>query len=73
MRVSYFVSWVITRRKVFLNRRFGPIFKGQIVQDDAWLLKRGTMGSLATSDSNHLTPRNNPEDGRIKLNRGQET
>jgi hypothetical protein len=29
-------------------------------------LKEGPTGSPETSVSNHLTPRNNPEDGRIK-------
>jgi hypothetical protein len=28
------------------------------------------ISSPATSASNHLTPRNNPEDARIQLNRG---
>jgi ABC-type branched-subunit amino acid transport system ATPase component len=31
----------------------------------------GPLGSPETSVSNHLTGRNNPEDGRIQFNRGQ--
>ena len=30
----------------------------------------GPIASPETSVSNHLTPRNNPEDGRIQFNRG---
>jgi hypothetical protein len=29
----------------------------------------GPLGNPETSVSNHLTPRNNPKDGRINLNR----
>ena len=33
-------------------------------------LEDGTKGSPEKSVSNHLTPRNNPEDGRIQFDRG---
>ena len=33
-------------------------------------LKMGPKSSPETSVSNHLTPRNNPEEGRIQFNRG---
>jgi hypothetical protein len=39
----------------------GPIFKGPLLED-------GTIDSPETSVSNHLTPRNNPEDERIHKN-----
>jgi hypothetical protein len=35
----------------------------------AWPLPMGPKGSTETSDSNHLTPRKHPEDGRIHFNR----
>jgi hypothetical protein len=41
----------------------GPIFKGR-------LLKIGPIGSPETSVSNHITQRNNPEDGVIHFNGG---
>ena len=45
-----------------------PMFKGQAVQEAAaWSLKIWPIGSPETSVSNHLTPRNNPADGRIRL------
>ena len=36
---------------------------------DSWPLKMGLTGNPETSVSNHLTPRSNPEDGIIQLNR----
>ena len=72
------VFCVITLRKVVLNRRFGTnshIFNGKVVQEEslcfwtAWHVKVGLTGSPETSVFNHLTPRNNPEDGRIQFNR----
>ena len=42
----------------------GPNFKGQ-----ACILEMGPMFSPETSISNPLTPRNNPEDGRIRFYR----
>jgi hypothetical protein len=42
-----------------------PILKGQFVEA-VWPLKIKSIGSTETSVLNHLTPRNNPEDGRIK-------
>jgi hypothetical protein len=54
------------------NWRFGttvPKFKGQVVRT-AWSWKMGPMCSPETSVSNHLTPPNNPEDGKIQVNGG---
>jgi hypothetical protein len=42
---------------------------GQDVQD-ILIFEDGTIGIPETSLSNHLTPWNNPEDGRIQFNRG---
>jgi hypothetical protein len=47
-----------------------PIFKGQAIQEEASLLKMRLIGSPETSVLNHLTGRNNPEDGRIQFNSG---
>jgi hypothetical protein len=44
-----------------------PIFKNQAVQEEAWSLKMRLIGRSETSFSNHLTPRNNPEDGKIQI------
>ena len=53
----------------------GPIFNAQAVQDPwhftALRLKMAPAGSPKTSVSNHLTPRNNPEYGRIQTWRSQ--
>jgi hypothetical protein len=43
-----------------------PIIKGQACWT-AWPLKMGPIGSSETSVSEHLAPRNNPENGRIQL------
>jgi hypothetical protein len=68
------VFWVTTRHKVVWNRRFGtigPIFKGQAVltlgQLEPWWWE--PKGSPETSVSNHLTPRNCPENGTIQVTR----
>ena len=63
------VFWVITRHEVLWNRRFGtiyicPIFKVPFPWA-AWSLKMGLIVSPETLTSNHLTSRNNQEDGRI--------
>ena len=54
-KLNYSALWVITRREVVRNRRCETTFGIPIV------------GSTETSILNHLTPRNNPEDGRIWL------
>jgi hypothetical protein len=41
-----------------------PLFKGQAVQEEI-PLEMGQIGCPETSVSNRLSPRNNPEDGRI--------
>ena len=51
----------------------GPTFKDQAVQEEAWPLKTRPIGSPETSVSDHLTPRDNPEDGRIQFNSGGKT
>jgi hypothetical protein len=45
-------------------------FKLSKKEAPAWPLKKGPIGSPETSVSNHLTPRNNPEDVKIQYNRG---
>ena len=47
----------------------GLIFKGQDSLDN-WPLM-GPIGSPETAVLNHITPPNNPEDGRIYFNRGE--
>jgi hypothetical protein len=48
--------------------RIGPIYKGQAAASwTACPLKRVATDSPETSVSNHLSPRNSPEDGRIKF------
>jgi hypothetical protein len=37
---------------------------------DSLILKMGQIGSPETSGLHHITPHNNPEDGRIYFNRG---
>ena len=73
------IFWIIMRRKVVWNRRFGTTYRSHLQRSScprrllvltAWPLKMGPIGSPETSVSNHLTPRNNPEDGRIQFNRG---
>jgi hypothetical protein len=55
------IFWVVTRRKVVWNRRFGTTYLSLLKGS----LKMGPIGSLETSVSNHLTPCNNPEDRRF--------
>ena len=54
--------------------RICTIFKGQAVEEEVFFtalpLKKGPIGSPETSVLNNITPRYNPEDGRIRLNRG---
>jgi hypothetical protein len=60
------VFWVITRREVVWNRCFGNTYRYHI---EGWRyrpLKMGPIGGPEMSVSNHLTPRTNPEDGRIR-------
>jgi hypothetical protein len=69
---DYSVFWVITRREVVWNRRFGtisPFFESSCPR--VWPLKMGPIRSPKTLVSNHLTTRNNPEEGRIRFNRGR--
>ena len=59
----------------FETRRFGITYRSHFQGSrcpfwTSWLLIMGLLGGLETSISNHLTPRNNLEDGRIQLNRG---
>ena len=65
------VFWVITRRKVVWNRRFGNTHRSHFQGSSssswtAWLLKMEPIGNPETSVSSHLTARNNPGDRRIK-------
>jgi hypothetical protein len=55
---EFFVFRVVTWSKVVRNRRLWSTCR--------WPLKVGRMGSPETSVSNHLTPRNNTEGGRIR-------
>jgi hypothetical protein len=49
----------------------GTIYKGQAVQEgEALPLKMEHVCAFETSVLNQLTPRNNPEDGRIQFNFG---
>ena len=62
-----YVRWFETDVSVL---PIGFIFKGQDVQRKKWTLWPLTMGPIGgpeTSVSNQRTPRNNPEDRRIKL------
>jgi hypothetical protein len=59
----------------FETRRFGITYRSHFQGSrcpfwTSWLLMMGLVGGLETLISNHLTPRNNLEDGRIQLNRG---
>jgi hypothetical protein len=64
-----------TRCKEVLNRRLGTACLSHLQRSScrypwrAWPLEMGSTGSSETSVSNHLTPRNNPEDGRIQYYR----
>jgi hypothetical protein len=60
---------------VVWNRRFGTTCRPHLLGSrclswTAWPLKKGPICSPETSVSNHFTPCNNPEDGRIQFNRG---
>ena len=44
----------------------GPTFKGPAVQEEAWPLKKRQIGNPEKSVLDHLTTRNNTEDGRIQ-------
>ena len=48
----------------------GPIFKGQTKKKAGDLKLSSWRTCPEMSVSNHPTPRNNPEDGRIQFNRG---
>jgi hypothetical protein len=52
----------------------GPIFKGEAVQEGEKNLTLGNMESVCSSETsvlNHVTPRKNPEDGRIQMHIAQ--
>ena len=57
------VFWVITRRTVVWNRRFGTSHQSHLRGSS---LNMWPIGSSETSVLNHLPPRDNPEDGRIQ-------
>ena len=65
IQLNYSVFWVITRGKVVWNRRFGTTYSVPSCP-----LKMGPIDSPKTSVLNHLTPHDNPEDGRIQFDRG---
>ena len=46
-----------------------PMFRDYLSVPFLWPLKMGPIGSHETSVPRHLTPRNNPEDGRTKRQR----
>ena len=63
----------LSKKKAGRQARY-YIGKGTLLpQLSSWAvspLKLGPTGRSETSVSRHLTPRNNPEDGRIRFNRG---
>ena len=70
--LNYSVFWVTTRRQAVWKRRFGTSYRFHLQglrfpAWTAWPFKIGPTGSPETSVSNHLKPRNNPEDGRIQF------
>jgi hypothetical protein len=65
--MKYSVFWVVTQRKAVWYRRFGIIYRSLLQGSSSPRpLKVGTIRSLETSASNHLTLRNNSEDGRLR-------
>ena len=63
---------VISRSKVVWNRCFGTNYRSHLQGSSCpRSLKMEQIGSPETSVSNHLTPRNSPEGGRIQFNRGR--
>jgi hypothetical protein len=71
----YSVFWVITRRKMVRNWRFGTSCRFYLQgpscpRRTVWPLKVKPIGCPETPVSNRLTPRNNLEDGIIYFNGG---
>jgi hypothetical protein len=69
------VFGVLMRREVVWNRCFGTTYRFHLKGSSpsswtAWPMKMERIGSPETSVQNHVTPRNNPEDGRIPFSRG---
>ena len=71
LNLNYSFFWVITRRDVVWNRRFGITYRSHFQRSrcpsswTTWPLKMGPISSPETSVSSNLTPRNNLENGRI--------
>ena len=71
------IFWVTVRRKMVWNRRFGTTYRSYLQgsicplsSSTTWPMKMGSTDSPETPISNHLTPRNHPEYGRIQFNCG---
>jgi hypothetical protein len=71
--MNYSVFLIVNRREVFRNRRFGTLYLPHLQGSsfsDSLILKVEQIGSSETSVSNHLTPRDNPEEGETEFNSG---
>jgi hypothetical protein len=86
VELNYYVFWAIMVREVVWNRRFGTTYRSHLQGSrcsrtldvcqkacTSWPLKMEPMGGPETSVSNHLTPRNNTEYGRIHDERCRST
>ena len=68
--------WDTMRRKIVRNRRFGTTYNSHLQgsgcpRRNNLSLEEGPIGIPETLVCNHITPSNNPEDGRIQFNLGE--